>query len=283
MVNEEKVEQLIQEIYQILQEERSKKNVLRICEIYDYATKNCGITRKLMELCRDVLMIWKVGESRFVPETIHQALCQVPDTYYDFIYGMEQNLKRRKHLQERLMNYLQTHKDVTSSEAILYISILNINKEIEEERVCRFIRLWKMHQMKNKETIRPDGCFSIENRDWITSRVILEGNPYVLRTRKNLALLDFQNQCMGMGFLIPYDKKTVCIRSMFLKNEDVSAKKMILSYLENFAKHAGITKILVSDLIFGYDAFFFQRNGYQLSSVKQYPMSGAKEVLCKQL
>ena len=261
-------QRLVEYVRGTLGTDHSLKTVAIVCNIYNYAVAKGFETMNLADVCSDALRIYRMDHDPLVSNELHTLLCKIPDTYHDFLWGTENNIRFNAPLQERLLNYLKTHPEATTFQVIAYVSFLNADIDSPEVLACEAIDIISNAKMKPADyldMLRAEHVPSFLNKDWVISDVIIGEKGYTYRISRNAVFVDHLGKAIGAGFVYPsgHDSATILFAATYDDELHAEAKAELLKHLERIAKLKEKSYIIA--VIHEDELAYYEKLGYKRS------------------
>ena len=77
------------------------------------------------------------GKGRLGMNELREALYNISDSYYDFVYGVMEYASGSKERCAQILNYIKTNPHISSSEVVRYVTFeMDLMDEVSEESEC---------------------------------------------------------------------------------------------------------------------------------------------------
>lgn len=267
MINQQKLYTLVHGSFQ---KDCRMDDISTICNIYHYAVADGFAARQLVDLSKNAIRILALHSNEFVDTELHKMLLNVPDVYYDFIWGIENNIKNNKEFQWRLRNFLTRHPNADTSDIIEFISILNEDPKATDDEIYLAIELFRHADIspdEHYEIVKKESIPSYLNKGWTVSKQIIQGKGFTFRQSRSVCFVDFCDRCIGSGCVRKYDERTANILYLVIHRPDKypGVLEVLLKYLERIAIKAGAEQAFVW-CVDSQERAFYEKNGYQEDS-----------------
>lgn len=238
------------------------KEINNICKIYDFAVRKGSIGLELAETCKDVLMLMEYIPDPSIKPELHRMLLQVPDVYYMFLLGVENDLLHDDVRQERLLYFMKNNPGLMSPSIVEYTSLMNQAPGADDRKLARAVEIFDKENLKWNEGSR-----------WTVRREVIQDKGYTFRYMKSVCFVDYMNKCIGSGCLRRYHGSRAELVYIRIAGEEKypGVREALLKQLEEIACRAGVRSLL---LYCGEDlAAFYQENGFRMGKPEDFKVS----------
>ena len=239
-----------------------------LCRLYSDAVRAGGHGQILADTCKEVIQILEMKDDEYVDPDLHRLLLNIPDTYYDFIIGTELALDGYPKIQQRLFDAIQRHPEASTSDVIVYSSILISNPNDSEEHLEAAVNYYRENrdfEILNTPDEKNELTQERNKGGWKVTTIFVRGFGFTLRQSGPIIFIDYQSRCVGGVVLRSVSDTEAGIVALEVGNiihSDVIREKL-LQYAERVVLAAG--KKSISVCCPPNDRDFFTGQGYSAS------------------
>lgn len=270
------ISELQEVVKNIVRSDYTEERIELLVNIYTRAVISGPKADALAATCNSAIQLIRLGKRRLVSEEMHHLLCCVPDTYYDFVFGVENDIKNHPDKQKSMLTFLKKFEGVDTFAVISYASILNLQREASDEQIYREIKYCEETTLTeyDLEKVTHDlNIYEFKNHGWIMCKTFIKNKPYTVRLCKSICFVDYKNNAIGIGSIGPYgdDKGLLTVTAVLQDGEEElypGVRDYLLNLMETIAKHKEWKEIIVHPE--SMKQTFYGEHGYQLVDAKDY-------------
>ena len=285
------ISELEEIVKEIVRSDYTENNIDKLCQIYYRAVIAGSVADSLSKTCNSAVQLIRLGREHLVYAELHHLLCCIPDMYYDFVWGVENNIKNNYNMQDRLLKFMKEYRGADSFTVNVYVSILNqvTNDAIPDEEIYKTVHYCAkpgIEEIDWGNVARKLNIFEYTGHDWQMCKTFVQGKPYTVRLNKCVCFVDFLNRAVASGCIVPHMEDIGLLIYIVVRDGDGKCKDFpgvqdyILTILETMARYKRWTKIVITDKTKGWD--FFKARGYREESGDEYDFPG-EQMLVKNL
>ncbi len=178
------------------------KELENLCQLYYESVVSESGALEFTDTVKEVLKIHAMPPTEFSHPELHELLLRVPDTYYDFIQGIERNTERNPGLQERHIGFLKDRPYLTTSDIIIFASMLNVNPDYTDEWIENVISFTNSDETFAHYDIKHSDNEILQHGNkyqWHIFAKYVKGKGYTFRQVKSLVFVDYMDKAIGAG------------------------------------------------------------------------------------
>ena len=249
------------------------EEIEEICKIYFAAVSHGDQTTELAGISKNALRMIRLGNDHIVKSKLHHQLCCCRDSYYDFVFTIENNVKNDREREGRLIHFLSRHPDSSAYEILIYDSMIDMDPEITDAYIESVMPYFDQDEISCESQIvaaREMEMYELVNHGWIQSKVFVEKRAYTVCQSCSACLIDYLGHCVALACINKCQEGVA--RIVFIRTKTKSIHEdltdMLLDYLEKMAKKNGFDTVIVDSTTPCWD--FYEENGYQRADGSPY-------------
>ncbi len=275
-IDQHSIAELEEVVKNIVRSEYTKERIDLLCQIYSRAVISGPKADALASTCNSALQLIRLAKKKLVSEELHRLLCGVPDMYYDFVWGVENNLKKAPENQKRMLKFMKEYGNPDTFAVITYLSFLNQKPTISDEMIYLAIKRCDTATITERdlEKVTHDlEIYEYKNGGWIMCKAFVDNKAYTIRFCKSIIFIDYKNIAIGAGAIIPHmgDKGLILFDYVLddrAQESFTGVRKYVLHILETIAREKQWKELIISPG--AWDQEFFGEQGFTLTDGTKY-------------